>query len=326
MKKTEKLLILKDKIKESKKILLLGHKKPDGDCIGSINSLYYLFKNLGKEVKIYLNQIPEFFKNFLSDNKNIIFEISKEYAKTFDLIFILDTSSIDFLEFQDFDEYFKDIYTVVIDHHLTNKGYKDLYLVDKKASSCCENLYNIIFKLNFEIDINMAKSLLLGIYFDTGNFKYQNVTYKTFKIASKLLKIAKDLTFFNKLNYEKKDINTYSHLKEMLASFREYKINGYKFLFSISKKEDRDNNNFEDDKVFSTGIYDIFRNIDSDVTILLLEKKESVHVEFRSKNLDVSLIANNFGGGGHKLASGFESKDHFENIIDQILNYFNTQI
>ena len=193
-------------IDEAKKIIIAGHVRPDGDCIGACVALQRYIKRFypEKNVCVYIETVPEVFQ-FMDDKKDI-FSNSVPQDK-FDLFIALDCSSPDRLGDAQ-KAFYNAKSTMCIDHHISNRCYAGVNIVEADASSTCEVLYclmsedekfsNSLNKANItdailslendkKLEFEIARALYIGIIFDTGVFRYSNTSKKTMEIAGKLI-------------------------------------------------------------------------------------------------------------------------------------------
>src|SRR3989344_6757104 len=178
-------------IKKSKNILLHCHPYPDPDSIGSVLAMSCVLKKMGKKVTAIIGDSN--YPDNLACLPNRGWIVPRQYSQIdlgkFDLFIILDSSSPSQVS-QLVDVIFpKNMKTIVIDHHRTNEGFGDINLVKADSSSTCQILYDLFNFWGINIDSDVAICLLLGIYADTGGFKYQNANYETLKVVSELAKI-----------------------------------------------------------------------------------------------------------------------------------------
>lgn len=298
-------------IKSSNKILLHCHPYPDPDSIGSVLAMASVLKKMGKSVTPILgdSHYPE---SLLSlPNKEWI--ETKNYSQIdpneFDLFIILDSSlptQISQLSEVKFPEGMK---TIVIDHHRTNEGFGDINLIETESSSTSEILYNLFQFWGAEIDKNTALYLFLGMYADTGGFKYPNSSPETLMIASELAKIYPNYhKFIFELTNYKKPIEiemTALALSNLEKHFSD------RFVFSLVPWEKIKKRNLSKGDAMEGLIGDTLRTVVGwDVVASLVEAEPNVvTVSLRTRDenkYDVSLIAKSVGenGGGHRGAAG----------------------
>lgn len=302
--------IILNEIKNSNNILLHCHPSPDPDSVGSALAMKIALEQFGKNVTLIKgdSNIPKAF-NFPGietiTQKNF-FEID---INNFDLFIILDSGSSEMISSLGKIEFPEKLNTIVIDHHISNVGYGKINCVDSAYPATAQILFDLFNEINVKIDHDIALNLFMGIYTDTGAFKYEydcNMV-ETLKIATKLAEIAPDYikTIFTMENSNRKEKLILEGI--LLSSLKNY-CDGRLAIVSISNDEILNNNILEED--FSTT--DIVNKMKSvigyDIAVSVIEKKKgSVKLSFRTrdKNLyDVSKLAIALGGGGHKGAGG----------------------
>ena len=293
-------------IENAKRILLHLHPKPDQDSVGSALATYYALTQRGKEVTVIAgdSKLPETFR-CLPGFKKIVpknyFEID---TKKFDLFIVQDSGDKRMISKNGEVIFPETLKTIVIDHHQTNTKFGDINIVNTSSAATAELLFDLYKEWGIEITKDIAACLYVGIYGDTGGFKYPNTTPHTFKVAYELTRIYPE---FPQLIGELENNNSKAKIY-----FDALALNSIETFFddtvaisSVSfgdleakhiTKEDTDNN--------------IISNIlitvkEWKVGVTLIEKlPEEVGVSFRSKNIDVAKVSQSLGGGGHKLASG----------------------
>lgn len=300
-------------IENSQKILLLTHRHPDGDAIGSILSMQKLLINMNKDVLSYcIDAFPENFNYLPGVNlvKNNIDFIESEY----DLIITLDCSDLYMTKIEEKIKTLKSKFGLVnIDHHFTNPLFGDLNIVISEASSTAEVVYLILKNVEHEINSDIATSLLTGIITDTGNFTNNATTKQSIEIASKLLEIGANFKEILKANVYNKTISVlklWGIVLKRIVYNTELQMVETAVFESDLKALDLDNE-------ASEGISNYLNNLSSDIKFsILLKDNESGKIKGSLRttrdDVDVSQIALAFGGGGHKKASGFEIDGHLE--------------
>ncbi|MFA6383636.1 MAG: bifunctional oligoribonuclease/PAP phosphatase NrnA [Parcubacteria group bacterium] len=292
-------------IKESDKILLFAHSRPDGDAVGSNLALKEYIKNLGKaaDVACY-DPFPEYLRA-LTDEK-FIHPDNLELEK-YNLIIACDSVE---RGFQKLVTRFKDNQVIaLLDHHPDIALKKDINVIDAGYSSVCEIVYDFLTFNKIEITRPMANLLMLGILGDTGSFQHSNTTPKVMEIASNLLKHGANISKIIETAYANKDIST---LKLWGKAFEKAKINPENgMIISVLTQKDLDECRAGSEDIAQ--VASILNTVPGTKFSLILSERGDgiVKGSLRSeeyKGVDVSKIAAGFGGGGHKLASGFEIK------------------
>jgi len=295
---------LKDIIDKYQDFILFTHINPDGDAVGSILGFYYFLSEIGKKPYIFLNSpIPSFYKFLVNEDLNIISNLDRPY----DVGIVFDCSDIYRIK-EDVNIKEKTKVLINIDHHTSNSNFGDINIINEKASSVTEIIYDILTKLKFNISINVAKCLLTGLITDTGSFRFSNTTPKSLKVASNLVKIGVDISSISKEIYERRKLSALKLLGISLIRMNVDKEIAWSFI----NMEDMQKYNatLED----TEGIIDTLRML-KDVRIVVFfypinEKILKVSLRSKDNHIDVSKFAQYFGGGGHKEAAGFQVKDN----------------
>jgi len=306
-------------IKKAKNILINIHRNPDLDSIGSATALYQALIKMKKKVTLICpHEIPENYK-FLKGADSVETIDFKTWADTevrpYDLFLILDSGSYDIVTGSK-EIKLPDMKKIIVDHHQTN-NWSDclLKLLDIEASSTAEIVYQILLDWNVIIDFKIATSIFAGIASDTVFFKYEKNAKKTFQIATELLNSGADKNKIVEQSFDSFDFDLIQLIGEFLTKMQ--KGNGY--IYSVL-----------DNKTFikfgkQRGAREIVANLfarsikNFDFGIMAVEfEKDKFAVSFRSKSVDVSVIAKKFGGGGHKNAAGATIYGNIDQVIKKI--------
>lgn len=313
-----------EQINKSKRVLLHCHPNPDPDSVGSTSAMRIALDKIGKVVTHIKgdNNIPKSFK-FPQIEKIVEKNISEINLNEFDTFLILDSGSIEMVSAK-YSVVFPDkLNTIVIDHHASNKGYGKFNLVDPKYSSTAQLVHDILIRMNIELDHDIALNLFMGIYSDTGGFRYGENGAKAMEVAYRLASIAPD--------YQKTiSIMENSNTKESLI-FEGLLMNSLKTYFDNKlalvyiSNEDLAKNNIKEDDMFTGHITNKLKSvIGIEISATLIEIEPNlVKVSFRtrdSEKYDVSRLAILLGGGGHKAASGVKIQSNIKDALDKVVN------
>lgn len=289
---------IKEKIENSKKIAIFTHISPDGDCLGSGTALRLMLRKLGKEADV-----------FCDDKINVNFQFitkdyfNQEFNDKYDLMIAVDCSDIKRLG--NFEKPFTaHKNTLTIDHHITNTLFSITNYVEGEASSTCEILYKFFKFAGYDLDDEIATDLYSGLCTDTGCFMHNNTKPITHKVAGELLEYN---ICIDDIHYSLFKRTTLKQIELLRAGLGNLKLscNGKVAIIGLSNKDTKKLNATEEDSV---GLVNYAVNIEGvEVAIGYRETDEgdSFKVSIRSKKtIDVSKIAQFFGGGGHRMASG----------------------
>lgn len=300
-------------IQESKSILVLTHKSPDGDAIGSSLAMYHYLKSINKDVDMVILDIPRVFQFLPSIDKAV-----ENTSRTYDLGIVLDCPSREMLGQKE--ELFKRCKTtVVIDHHVSNTGYGDVNYVHGTVSSCCQVVYYLFKEEKVGITKEMGEAIIAGAITDTIGFSTNSVDSDTFKMAADIMDLGVMIhSIYNRVMHTK-SMPRYNLMKIAMERL-EFLCDG-KIAFTYVLEDDFQKTG----AVYGEheGIVDIGRNIEGVLVSAFIRESGGWLISLRSTGkIDVQKIAHAFGGGGHVMASGATMQGSLEEtkkkLIDEI--------
>jgi len=313
--------VILGEIKKAKKILVNCHRGPDSDSVGSALGLSKVLESMGKEVLIICpSDIPMDLKFLPGSEKIKRIDFSSFDFGEFDLFIAIDSSNWSMVSGSRNLMQPEGIPFVVIDHHFSNDGFGKINMIDSKTTSTGELLFKVFEDWGVNIDADTANCLLTGIVGDTGCFMYQDVGENTLKIAAKLINLGadKDNIVYNIYrNISFSEVKLWGKIIENMQIDTEHHfvwstlpITIYKDIVNTeSVKEDAANLFFPIVK-------------DTDFGIIMEEREDGeLSVSFRSRSgFDVSEIAKEVGGGGHKAAAGARVEGlPFDEAVEKVL-------
>jgi phosphoesterase RecJ-like protein len=287
------------KLREAETALLYPHVLMDGDTLGSSVALCATLRKMGKKAYILIeDEIPAYLlfleKDYCTHDGTVI--------DSPDLSISVDCSDIErFTERKD--KFLSGKFSICIDHHKTNNYFADLNYIDEHAAATGEIVYDLIRILGTGFDVEIAEAIYTAIVTDTGNFQYTNTTKKTHLIAAELFDAGIDL---EKISVEVYQSIRHEKLKltnEVIGTIE--LICGGKADIAYVTQEMLERTGARMDE--TDGIIEMLRNISGvEISAFLKETKPGeVKVGLRAKTYgDVSVIAQEFGGGGHRKAAG----------------------
>lgn len=316
----EKIQLLEE-CKEAKNIVISGHTRPDGDCVGSCLAMYlYLKKALpDARVRVCLEKPSDVFRCIRGFD-----EIDSTFAADgdIDVFLALDCEKS---RLGDAEELFAGAAKRInIDHHISNEwGSGDVNCVVPGLSSTAELVYELMDKRY--VDAEIAKAVYIGIVHDTGVFMYSNTSPRTLRIAAELIEYGFDFSaVVDETFYEK----TYTQNQLLGRALLESIVfmDGKCIVSAIDKKTldfyNADSKDLE-------GIVNQLRIIkDVECAIFMYETGNLEYkVSLRScKYVDVSRIAAYFGGGGHVRAAGCNMNGTFHDVVNNISKQIELQM
>lgn len=309
-------LTIKNKIMESKNILLTSHVNPDGDAIGSGLALMRGMEKLNKDCKVRFvlqDKTPDRTKFLALEKRAEEYNPSEKYE--FDLAVCVDSATLE--RTGTVKELIKGSPMINIDHHISNPKYADINYVED-ISSTSEIIYKFLKFLNVEIDIDMAEALYTGLVNDTGNFKHSNATKKTFEMAGDLVDIGVDNSKVVREFLNTKSLAAVKLLGQAMYEMKFYEKEKLAYFFLSYEDMQAVHGRKEDTEEIVENLVSYEK---AEVSLFLREDNPGViKGSMRSKyDVNVNEIAGIFGGGGHIKASGFTSELPAEEIVRKVL-------
>lgn len=284
-------------LKQAKTVALFSHENPDADTIGSTIALRRILMSLGKErVDMFCeSEIPSSFY-FLAETK-----LYNQEFGDYELLVSVDTANENMLgKYKDYFLNFEN--TIKIDHHTNGNSYASRNHVSP-YSACAIVVYEIAEKLKVKIDDETATALYFGICGDTGIFRNNNTDSLTFLTASKLIDAGANIRRVYNGFFDKKTVSTVKMTSSCLLNAKLNDEMGYAIL--TAPKEDYEKFGVNPEVDVLGNVPNTYLSCGYKIAVILKEKEDGIHCSLRSKfEYDVSKIANVFGGGGHKNASG----------------------
>ena len=287
-------------IREHKTFCIVGHMRPDGDCIGSQLGLALALRNEGKRVTVW-NQdaIPLKYKFLVGDG---LIEKPKAGQK-FDCVIATDCASYERLgKVGDCVKQRKVL--INIDHHATNPRYGDVNWVSPREPSTGELIYRLLKVARWPITPPIADLLFAAISTDTGSFQYPNTRPGTFHAGAELVTRGANLAKICDEVYQSYPLSRAKLLKHVYSKFRLTDNDRIAWLWL--KKKDFTRTGAESDD--TEGLIDHLRAIEPVIVACVFEELEPelTRISLRSKSdrVNVSEICGQFGGGGHPAAAG----------------------
>lgn len=327
---------IKTLLSSPKQVVIVPHKNPDGDAMGSCLGLYhYLIKNNHYAKVIAPNDYPDFLKWLPGNADVMVYESDKNSAESLienaEIIFTLDFNALHRAgDMETLLENSKAI-KIMIDHHQQPHDYATYIYSDVAMSSTCEMVYDFIDLLGDAptIDAAIATSLYAGILTDTGSFRFPSSTSKTHRVAANLIdKGANHSDIYNSIY----DTNSYERLQLLGVALKNLKvIPEYRTAYITLSQDELNAANFK--KGDTEGFVNYGLSIKNIVfaAIFIEHKQEGIiKISLRSEGeFSVNEFSReNFDGGGHTNAAGGKSDlsliDTVEKFISILPRYKNT--
>lgn len=294
-----------DLVRRHQRFVLTTHIRPDGDGLGSMLALADALEAppLSKTVRMTVASVLPPRYDFLDPGRRIRrFEPPGSLYRDADAAIVLDTGTWN--QLGDFGNFLRSqpIAKAVIDHHLTQDDLGALRMVDATAEATGRLVYEAILALGGPIPASAAHCLFVAVAMDTGWFRHNNTTPATFTLAADLVRAGARAAEAYECLFEQ---NTLSRLKLMgLVLSRLQVTHGGRVAHTEIHREDYASTGATPQD--SEDLINYTRSLSGvEVGLLFMEQpRGGVKISFRSRRVDVAKLAERFGGGGHRLASG----------------------
>ena len=311
-----------------KKVVIVGHKNPDGDAVGSCMGLCFFLKSLGHDAQVVMpNDYPTFLK-WMPGNETIVTheketEKSQQLFDTADIVFTLDFNALN--RAGDLEPILETCSAkfVMIDHHQAPMEYAVATYSDVTMSSTSEMVYHFIDALGklALLSAEIATNLYTGIMTDTGSFRFSSTSPATHRAIAHLLEVGANGSEIHNNIY---DTNTPDRLKLLGVALNNMVIlSDYNTAYITLTQKELDNHNFK------KGDTEGFVNYSLSVlgikfAAIFIESKQDaiVKISFRSKGtFSVNEFARaHYSGGGHTNAAGGKSDKNMEDTISEFIS------
>ena len=300
-------------IENKNKFGITTHIKPDGDGVGSSLGLYWLLKSLGKSAEVIVRgDVPVSYRALPgAESIRDVAEVDDDY----DAIFVIECSDLDRpgiagLETET---------TVNIDHHSTSELFGSINWIDSTASAVGEMIYNLCKAIGGRVTPEIAACVYMAMITDTGSFHFSNTTDRTLKVASELLKAGVKPAEISEAVYNNYPWSRIELMRRVLETVKRDASGRVAWMRqTLEMREDSgavdgDNNGFVNIPLAA-------REVQAAIYIREVEKG-SYRVSLRSKgSINVAQVAEQFGGGGHRNASGLRIDGDWETVEDQLVD------
>ena len=320
---TATILAIKKLLSTPKKVVIVPHKNPDGDAMGSTLGLSQYLKKIGHSSTVIApNDYPEFLK-WIPGNKEVIIHeidntISEELISSADVIFTLDFNALHRCGEMGTPISNAKAVKIMIDHHQQPDSYADYVYSDITMCSTCQMVYHFIEKMEdlHLIDTSIGEALYTGIMTDTASFRFPLTTSTTHKVIAHLIDIGVDKSKIHNAVY---DTNSFGRLQLLGCAMNNLRfLENHSTAYITLTNKELDVHRFKKGDTEGLVNYGLSLKGVKLAAIFIEHKQEGIiKISFRSKgSFDVNKFARkHFNGGGHNNASGGRSDLNLEDTI-----------
>jgi phosphoesterase RecJ-like protein len=305
-------------IRKGKRFFITSHIDPDGDALGSVFSLYWVLKSLGKDPHVYLKDLVPYRYDFLPKPPDMAHRLPRD---TYDAVIVLDCGNI--FRIGEGYEHVKAMGTILnIDHHDTNEAFGKINFVDSEASSTGEMLYRLYKSMKIDFTYNIAVNIYTAVFTDTGSLRYDNASPAAFTICKKMVETGVKPSYVSQMVYESHPKERFLLLGEVFGTLQTFDGNRIAMAYVTEEMFRKTGTTSE----YTDGFSEEFRKIRGvEVSVFMRQTGEKRYkISMRSKGtVDVAQICSRFGGGGHKNAAGCHINGDLKEVESVLKKAFN---
>jgi len=300
--------LIKNKILESKRIAITSHLRPDGDSICTSLALYFMGKLLGKEMAIINKDETPFPFHHFPDVEHI--KIGQIPSGYYDAVILLECANVLRSGQDNITKNFK----INMDHHFSNDFYADINWVDPEAAAVGSMAFLLGEKLDIAFTPQIANHLYCALVSDTGSFQFSNTSAQSFEVCFKLIELGASPINVSEQLFNNNSPEKIKLLGVVLSTLR---MNDKGNIATITMfKKNLDDLNLKE--IDTEDITTLARSIKGVHMVLFFKeiRDNTYRISIRSKGeANAALVAEHFGGGGHKHAAGFTVSGQYEKLL-----------
>ena len=298
-----------DWLLERDKFVILTHRKPDGDTIGSAAGLCRGLRSLGKTAHVLENsEVTPLFAPLLEG-------LTKAEPEEGDLLIAVDVAADNMLP-RAYDG-MKNSIDLRIDHHGSGREYTPRELVESDSAACAEIIWELLLDMGVEPDEKMAEAIYVGVATDTGCFRFANTTAHTFDVAGDCTAAGAEVYSWNQKLFDTKSLAKL-RLESWIVEHVQFLQEGQLAICALPKAVEEQIGVNEDDM---NDISSFLRSIEGVKMSALLRQSDETHVKVSVRAVpgcNAAYVCEQFGGGGHAGAAGCSVKMSMDEAVKTI--------
>jgi phosphoesterase RecJ-like protein len=299
------------KIAVSKRIVITSHLRPDGDSLCTSLALYFMGRQLEKDMAIINKDNTPFPFQYFPDID--IIQRGQIAPRKYDAVILLECANVGRSGQLHIGDYFK----INMDHHRSNDRYADINWVDPDASAVAELAFKLGKKLKIRFSPQIADNLYCAIVSDTGSFQFSNTNAESFKSCYELVKLGASPIRISELLFRNNSPEKIKLLGLVLSTLYLSETGDIAVITMFKKHLD----SLHLKEIDTEDITTLTRSIKGVEVVLFFKEmtKGTFRVSIRSKGpANAAGIAEYFGGGGHRHAAGFTVSGKYDQLIHNV--------
>ena len=294
-------------IRKRQRFVITSHLRPDGDAIGSSLAMAYALRELGKEVRVvFRDEPPPPLQVFPGVNG---IEVTGHVDDPGDAVIVMESGDLKRTGVEGLAGGF----VINIDHHLGNSMYGSLNWFDLSAAACGEMVFDLVKELGVALTPEIATHVYVAILTDTGSFHYSSISPRTFDICRQCVEAGVDPPWVARSIFDSNNLGRLKLFGRVLSQM-ELDPTGRLATVYVDRKLARDcGGTYED----TEGLINLPLTV-KEIQAVVFFKENATNdwrISMRSKgDIDINAVAKQFGGGGHKNASGCSAEGSIEDL------------
>ena len=302
-------------IRKRQRFVITSHVRPDGDAIGSALAMAYALRELGKDVRVVFRDEPPPPLQVFPGVSEI--EVTGRVDDPGDAVIVMESGDLKRTGVDGLDRGF----VINIDHHLGNSMYGSLNWFDLSAAACGEMVFDLVKELGVALTREIATHVYVAILTDTGSFHYSSISPRTFDICRQCVEAGVDPPWVARSIFDSNNLGRLKLFGRVLSQM-ELDPSGRVATVYVDRQLARDcGGTYED----TEGLINLPLTV-KEIQAVVFFKENATNdwrISMRSKgDVDINAVAKQFGGGGHKNASGCSA----EGPIDELKTMFREKI
>jgi phosphoesterase RecJ-like protein len=302
-------------VRSRQRFVVTSHARPDGDAIGSALAMAFTLRQLGKDVRVVSRDLPPQPMMVFPGVADI--EVTPHVDDPGDAVIVMECGDLGRTGITGLERGF----VVNIDHHTGNTGYGALNWLDLSAAACGEMVFKLVQALGAPLTFEVATHVYIAILTDTGSFHYSNITPRTFEICRQCMEAGVNPPAVARSIF---DSNNLGRLRLFGAVVNRMHLDpsGHIAMLMVDGALTRETGGTYED---TEGLINLPLTVKDILAVAFFKEQgpRQWRVSMRSKGLvDINAVAREFGGGGHKNASGCTA----EGSLDELKAIFERKI
>ena len=296
-----------DEIRKRQRFVLSSHVRPDGDAIGSALAMAFALREMGKEARVVNRDAPPSPMMVFPGVRDIV--VASHVDDPADAVIVMECGDLTRTGVEGLERGF----VINIDHHVGNSLYGALNWFDPTAAACGEMVFDLIRELRVPLTREIATHVYMAILTDTGSFHYSSISPHTFDICRQCVEAGVDPPAVARTIFDSNNLGRLKLFGAVLSQMDLDESGRVATVYVDQKLRDETGGTYED----TEGLINLPLTVKEIQGVVFFKENgpDDWRVSMRSKgDVDVNAIAREFGGGGHKNASGCSAAGTFEDL------------